>query len=285
MLQKKLPGRRKQMLHRLTRHLRHGSAAMLLATIGSLNAQGATIEAVTPSGGLGQLEFKLHKMNQVGDFVAVSNTRVYVGNGKDRTHELVFTTDRSSFVLGEYITLRAPYQDLRVSLDVLQTRLAINNNGDFVLASNNFLWTGNTRTKAFKQVADGGAFTGFQTVAINDAGHYLAVGYEKIFGGLVSSEQATLLLEEAVGSFSMISLYESTNYVDSFTGESRVALNSKGEFMALTNSAVYYGNVTAAIAAVLVQERFAGFRHVSLADDGQFTLVSDNDIYAGSLAE
>ncbi len=274
------------MFNCLTRHLRHGSATLLLVTsLGSLNAQGATIEAVTPAGGISQLEFKLHKMNQSGDFVSVSNTRVYVGNGKDRTHNLVFTTDRSSFVLGEYITLRAPYQDLRISLDVLQTRLAINSNGDFVLASNNFLWTGNTRSKTIRQVADGGAFTGFQTVAINDAGQYLAVGYEKIFGGQIGSEQATLLLPEAVGSFAMISLYEATNYVDALTGEDRVVLNSNGKYMALTNSAVYYGTIGSGAASILAEERFAGFRHVSLGNDDHFTLVSENKIYAGSLAE
>ena len=273
------------MFHCLTKHLRYGLAALFFVTLGSLSAQGATIEAVTPAGGLSQLEFKLHKMNQSGDFVAVSNTRVYVGNGKDKTHDLVMTNDRTSFVLGEYITLRAPYQDLTVSLDVLQTRLAINNSGDFVLASNNLLWLGNTRTKAIRQVADGGAFTGFQTVAINDAGQYLAVGYEKIFGGQVGSEPATQLLAEAVGSFAMISLYEATNYVDAYTGENRVALNSNGKYMALTNSAVYYGTIGAGSAAVLVEERFAGFRHVSLGDDNHFTLVSENDIYAGSIAD
>ena len=273
------------MFHCLTKHIRHGLTALFFVTLGSLSAQGATIEAVTPAGGLGQLEFKLHKSNQNGDFVAVSNTRVYVGSGKDKTLDLVMTNDRTSFVLGEYINLRAPYQDMRISLDVLQTRLAINNSGDFVLASNNLLWLGNTRTKAVRQVVDGGAFTGFQTVAINDAGQYLAVGYEKIFGGQVGSEPAAQLLGEAVGSFALINLYESTNYVDAYTGESRIALNSNGKYMAMTNSAVYYGSIGKGPAAVLVEERFAGFRHVSLSDDDQFTLVSDNDIYAGSIAD
>lgn len=270
----------------LSKHLRHGSAVLCLVTVlGSGSAQGATMEAVTPAGGLGQLEFKLHKMNQSGDFVSVSNTRVYVGNGKNRTHDLIFTTDRSSFVLGEYLTLRAPYQDLRMSLDVLQTRLAINSNGDFVLASNNLLWTGNTRSKTIRQVADGGSFTGFQTVAINDAGQYLAVGYEKIFGGQIGTESASQLLAEAVGSFSMINIYESINLVDAYTGENRVALNSNGKYMALTNSAVYYGTIGSGIASILAEERFAGFRHVSLGDEDHFTLVSEDDIYAGSLAD
>jgi hypothetical protein len=269
----------------LTRHLRHRSATLLFVALGSLNAQGATIEAVTPAGGLAQLEFKHHKMNQSGDFVAVSNTRVYVGNGKDKTYDLIMTNDRTGFALGEYINLRAPYQDLRVSLEVLQTRLAINSRGDFVLASNNQLWLGNTRTKAIRQVANGGAFTGFQTVAINDAGQYLAVGYEKIFGGQVGSQPADQLLGEAVGSFAMISLYESMNYVDGATGENRVALNNNGKYIALTNSAVYYGTIGTGVAAVLLEEHFAGFRHVSLGDDNHFTLVSENDVFAGSVAD
>jgi hypothetical protein len=250
-------------------------------------AVAATVRPLTPAGGLGRLEFKHFKMNDAGDFVAVSNTRVYIGNAVEGTVELLTTNNDANFVLGETVTIQTttPPDTIYVYHDVFQTRLAINSAGDFVLASNNLLWLGNTRAKSIRQVADGGAFTGFQSVLISDLGYYLAVGYEKIFGGHVLGENAAQILGDAVGTFSVLNLYQGASSVNGYSGEQRFALNRNGQFVAMTASAVYAGSVADQTVNKILEERWGGFRHVSLADDGTFALVSDNDIYAGSLAD
>lgn len=251
------------------------------------SAMAGSVRLLTPDGGLGRLEFKHFRMNDAGDFVAVSNTRVYIGNANAGTVELLTTNANANFVLGEAVTIQTttPPDTIYVYHDVFQTRLAINNSGDFVLASNNQLWLGNTRARSIRQVADGGAFTGFQSVLISDLGYYLAVGYEKIFGGHVLGEGATQLLANAVGAFSVLNLYQSTSNVNGYSGEQRIAMNRNGQFVAMTLSAVYAGSIADQTVNKILEERWGGFRHVALADDGTFALVSDNDIYAGTLAD
>lgn len=249
------------------------------------NAHAASIRALTPPGGLERLEFKHHKMNEAGDFVAVSNTRVYAGNAKDGTFKLLMTNDQANFVLGDMVTLNNNQNTIYVYQDVFQTRLALNNNGDFILASNNLLWLGNTRTGSIRQIANGGNFTSFQNVLINDSGYYFAMGYKKLFGGHVAGAEANQLLENAAGNFATLYLYSSFSDVRGYNGEHRAALNANGRFIAASSSAVYHGNVTAGPATLLLEERWGGFRHVALADDDTFSFVSDNDVYAGNLAD
>jgi hypothetical protein len=251
-------------------------------------AAAETFERISPDGGIPQIQFRHMRSNAAGDFVAVTSTRVYVGDRAAGTIAQIFAVDgNASFALGGSITVNPTTggtETLRVDAEVVDTRLALNASGDFVVATNTRLYAGNTRTREIRQVATSGSFTQFQQVLINDAGQYVAVADEKIFGGQAASGDATLLLDEAVGYFSVLDLYQAFGTsVETVSGDRRVALNAAGQFVAMTASAVYAGRVTDTAAHLVYEERLLGFRHVTLNDDGTYLVVADKDVFRGSL--
>jgi|GEM_PF-3252402 len=260
------------------------SVTTLSMTAFAVEGHSATINKIATDGAPARIEFQHLKSNDAGDFIGISNMNVFVGNAHEQKMEKIFTADRSDFVLTASTSFNLNNQTYSIDVDILQTRVDLNSRGDFVVASNTLLWVGNTKTKAIRQVASAGAFAEFQTVQINDAGQYVAMAYKKIIAGDVADEIATELISEATGNFSIYGLYASNLYATGEVGETRLALNKNGRFIALTGRAVYHGDIAAKTATVLYQEAAAGFRHVSLKDDDSFTIVAAKDVYVGNVA-
>ena len=253
-------------------------------------ANASSIQRLAPAGSLGRIEFKHMKANDAGDFVAVSNMRVFVGNVSGGVSELPVDNERINFSLDAKLTVRpdptntTPNASVDVDAEIFNTRVAINSRGDFAVASNTLIWVGNTRERTLRVAADAGQFTQFQVVAINDAGQYVGISDEKIYAGSVAGGAATQMLAEALGTFGIFDILNSmTRRVDITAGEQRLALNSKGQFIAITGSAVYGGQVGDAAATKIYEERYVGFRHVSLTDSGSFLVVAEQDVFGGSL--
>lgn len=246
----------------------------------------ASLERITTDGGLGNVSFQHLALNAAGDFVGVTNSRVFAGKVADKAVAQIFAQENTSFVLNSSTSFQVDGQigqvTVNVSLDVVGTRLALNAQGDFVLASNTRLFLGNARTGQVREIANAGAFADFQAVKINDAGQYAAISSKKIFGGRVTDAAATQLVEEAVGIFDVTELYAYQTTVDAAAGDKRLALNASGKFVAATRSTVYAGDLGAMTVAVLHQERNLGFRHVSLNDQGDIAVVTDKDVFVGT---
>ena len=261
-----------------------------LAGASSTSLYASTIQRLAPAGSLGRIEFKHMKANDSGDFVAVSNMRVFVGNFGGGVTELPLNNDRLSFSLDARVTVRPnpsntdPIDSVDVEAELYNSRLAINSAGDFVVASNTLIWLGNVRERTIKVAADAGQYTQFQSVAINDAGQFVAISDEQIYAGDVVRGSATQLLAEAVGNFGIFDVLDSlTRRVEVTAGEQRLTLNSNGQFVAITGSAVYGGRVADAVATKIYEERYVGFRHVSLTEAGAFLVVAEQDVFAGTL--
>ncbi len=259
--------------------------ALAFAFTVSTPAFSASLERITTDGGLGNISFQHLAINATGDFVGVSNSRVFAGSVADKSVAQIFAAENTSFVLNSSTSFQVDglgQTTINVSLDVLGTRMALNGQGDFVLASNTRLFVGSARSGEVREVANAGAFADFQAVKINDAGQYVAISSKKIFGGKVSDVAATPLLEEAFGIFDVSELYAYQTTVDAAAGDKRLALNASGKFVAATRSTVYAGDLAAMTVSVLHQERNLGFRHVSLNDQGQITVVADQDVFVGT---
>lgn len=257
-------------------------SAFAVATIAT-QAPAAELTRITPNGGLPRVALRHLAMNAAGDYVAVSNTRVFTGNVRERTVNEIFSNPDASFVLEASAYLQVDTQQITVSVDVQQTRLALNANGDFVVATNTRLYVGSARTKAVREVASSGRFTRLQQVAINDAGHYAAISDDKLFGGHVTDATATELVADAQGIFDVWSLYGSSNYFDGEVNQTRLALNARGQFAAVTTSAVYGGDLATRSVATLFYERGIGFRHVTLNDAGDVLATTDGDVFGGTV--
>jgi len=249
--------------------------------------QAATFQKISPADGLGRIALQHLKMNGSGDFVAVSRSQVFIGNGPQSTVEKLFDVERTSFVLSASVSYNANssaglgevhYADV----DFLQTRTALNANGDFLIASNTKLWTGNVRTRTYRQVADAGSFAEFQSVAINDSGHYVAMAAEKVFAGKVTDQNPRLVVDGVPGNFTIYGLYSGTNRVDGTFGEQRLQLNNAGQYIVVTNSAVFAGDIVTGEFNELARVPSADIVHVELNEEGKFVVATLKDIYAGA---
>jgi hypothetical protein len=256
------------------------------AFVSSLPAHAASLARITTDGDLGNIAFQHLKMNAAGDFVGVSNSRVFAGSTASRQVGQIFAAENTRFVLSASTTIQVESPtgatNLPISVDVLSTRLALNAQGDFVLASNTRLFVGSARTGQVREVANAGAFADFQTVKLNDQGQYVAISSAKLFGGRVADAQATELLAEALGHFDVAGLYATQNYVDGSAADERLALNARGQFVAVTGSAVYVGDLTAMTVTSVMEERGIGFKHTAINDRGDVTVVTDHDVFVGT---
>jgi hypothetical protein len=261
----------------------------LMVSLMMFSQLGAAIsfERISGAEGLGRIDLKHLKMNAETDFIAISNSRIFVGNAREkRVTELDLANEgRASFGLSLWDNLNINGTTYRFTVDILQSRMDINSNGDFVVASNTLLWVGNVGQNKIAQVADAGQFADFQEVRINDQGQYVAISFEKIFAGHTSDVSAQELLNDAVGNFGTAYIYNSINTgMDATVGEKRLALNSNGKFLAITSRAVYHGDVANRSITILHQEQPGqSFRHVNLSDSDQFVIVSQNEVFAGNL--
>lgn len=260
--------------------------AALFSILVSLPATAASLSRIATGGDLGNISFQHWVMNEAGDFVGVSNSRVFAGNTTSRSVARIFAADNTNFVLAASTSFQVDgpsgQTTINVSIDVLSSRLALNAAGDFVLASNTRLLVGNARSRQVREVANAGAFADFQTVKINDAGQYAAISAKKIFGGRVDDLQATELLGDAAGIFEIAGIYGYQDVVDGAVGEQRLALNAAGQFIAATRSAVYVGDLNTMTVTAVAEQRGVGFKHVAINDQGQISVVTRQDVYVGT---
>lgn len=260
-------------------------SALPLAFALAAPAPAASLERITTDGALGNISFQHLEQNAAGDFVGVSNARVFAGNVQDKRVSQIMAVDNTDFVLTASTTFQADGAgqiNVTVDFDLLGTRLALNAQGDFVLASNTRLFVGNARMGQVREVANAGAFADFQAVAINDAGHYAAISSKKIFGGKVTDARAQPLVADAVGIFDVTELYAFQNSVSGSAGDRRLALNQAGQFVAATRSAVYVGDLAAMTVEKVFEQRGIGFKHVAINGRGELTVVTDQDVFVGS---
>ena len=262
---------------------RHLLALFLALAVGSV-AGAATFEQLTPGDGIAQIQFQHLAMNDAGQFVAVSNSQVYVGDACSSGLTRVLANERLGFLLESSGTTAVDNTQTQVRLDLamLGSRVAINAQGDYVLASHTMLFVGNAKGGEPRKVYEE-ANTMIQQVAINDAGHYVALTRRNIVVGQIADAAAKKIVADAADSFEGFSVAGNNGNWSAETGQSRLALNARGQFIAATGPAVFGGSVPGATATKLYENAKVGFRHVKLASDGSFTAVSSRNVYRGKL--
>jgi hypothetical protein len=253
------------------------AAALLLASPAA-----AALEQLSPPEGFPGIEFKHLAMNSRGQFVAVSGSQVYAGDAVAGRIERVLANDRLGFVLTESATHGAHDQTHRLQLDVLSTRLAINENGDYVLASHTTLLVGNAGGGEPRRVYEDSSAM-FQRVAINSGGHYAALSRRTLVAGTVGGAAATRLVMDAPGTFLAHDVDGANGNWSVEVGESHLALNEAGQFVAASGRAVYGGSVPALTVQKLHEDSRVGFRHVQLSPSGHFVAVSVRNVFRGKL--
>lgn len=264
-----------------------------LLAFGATSASADQIVRVTPDGSLGNIAFRNLAMNGAGDYVAVSVSNVFTGNASSNDFQNVYSGDRDSFVTTYDESFNISTNDsnpecssyLQISLEVElhQVRSAINASGDYVLATRTKLFVGNTRSGEFRNVHEASQNTEFQSVAINDAGHYVAASYRNVFGGQVSDGPAISLITETNGNLGLVDAYDNFRTVAVDVRGPRLTINANGRFVALASQSIYAGSVPDARAARLATEGNIGFQHVVLNDNGQFVATSQRNIFRGSI--
>lgn len=256
--------------------------AFLLAAL-AVAAGAATFEQISPGDGFANIEFEHLAMNARGQFVAVSQSNVYVGDTASGRVTRVLANDRLGFLLEDSVTQTVGSQQSRVELAILGTRLALNARGDYVVASHTKLFVGNVAGGEPRKVYEDAAVM-FHQVAINDAGHYLATTRRGLVGGTLSDNLAARLMTDASGTF--LSHELATGPGGTFgaeVGQTHLALNAKGQFVATSTRAVYGGSVPARTVSKIFESSKVGFRHIALNEDGTFVALSARNVYRGRL--
>lgn len=272
--------------------------AIVLACVAT-SATAATITEIPT--GLTNPSFGQLTANAAGDFVAVSRTTVFVGNMSGPTIANIYSNADASFVIQDeavtqmtdtmtvndfrcespiFVNVSIP---VKTTVEVQATRVALNANGDFILASRTRLFVGNTRTRVITSVYEGESTTEFQRVLINDAGDYLAASFRNVFGGNVLGTAAVTLIADAAGDFSEYSLAPANKQIDTLSGESHLALNSLGQFVAASSQTIYAGSVRAQTTETVLTSRTLNVKQVKLTDAGAFVVATEGKVFAGSL--
>ncbi|MBI3891753.1 MAG: hypothetical protein HY303_09520, partial [Candidatus Wallbacteria bacterium] len=254
-----------------------------LSLSSSAGADSPEFQQISPAGGFDGIQFEHLAMNAGGKFVAVSRSQVYVGDATAGTVRKVLDNSHLGFVLEDLSSQTSQNQSHRLTLDILGTRLAINAAGDYVIASNTTLFAGNVDTGEPRKMYENPDAT-FQQVALNDAGHFVALTGRKLLAGKVQASAAAQLAEDAPGGFLAYSVDGVNGDWGVEVGESHLALNGTGQFVATSAHAVYAGSVPAASARKLFEDSHTGFRHVAISEAGVFTVVSVRNVYRGVLA-
>lgn len=256
--------------------------ALLLAALAAA-AGAATFEQISPGDGFSNIEFEHLAVNGHGQFVAVSQSNIYVGETASGRITRVLANDRLGFLLEDTATQTVGTQSARVDLAILGTRLALNGRGDYVVASHTKLFVGNVAGGEPRKVYEDAAVM-FHQVLINDAGHYLATTRRGLVGGTLSDSLATRLMTDASGTFHTHDLAAGPSGIfGAEVGQTHLALNSKGQFIATSTRACYGGSVPARTVTKIFESSKVGFRHVALNEDGGFVAVSARNVYRGKL--
>jgi hypothetical protein len=252
-----------------------------LSLFGNL-ALAASIERIGPAAE-NKVGFRHLAHNDGGDFVAVSASSVFVGNGAAGTLEMIFQDQGTTFALDHVAYVNIGTDRYSINFELYGTKLAINNSGDFVLASRRNLWVGNVAAKTFRLVQTLEQFNEFEKVSLQDDGYYIALAYKSVYGGHTNDTAPALLVEESTGSFAQIEMYGSQTYASGSAGKTLVAQGNGGDFIVASTGAVYSGNIATKNVDTLLDERWIDVKHVSLAPNGDFVLLTHRGAYKGSI--
>lgn len=260
------------------------TATLFLFILTAQTVTAASIEKIGPAAD-SRVGFRHMVHNDNGDFVAVSSSTVFVGNGPAGTMEQIFQDDRTTFLLEQTSTLTVGTENINVDMEYYGTKVAINPAGDFILASRRTLMVGNARTKSLRQVILIDNYDEIEKVSIHADGYYIALAAKDVYGGHISDAAAKKLVTGATGSFIELEFYVTNNAVSAAAGKTLVSQGSGGDFIVAASGSVYGGNIASNKVVKLLDERWIDVRHVSLADNGDFVLATYRSIYRGSIRD
>ena len=264
----------------MTRILVTAILLVLLAT--TTFAAGPGFEQMSPPGGFAGVEFKHLAMNARGQFVGVTGSNIFVGDAVAGTLSKVLANDHLGFVLTEDASDSSHNEQHRLTLEVLGGRLALNESGDYVLASHTTLLVGNVAGGEPRKVFED-RNVNFQKVVLNDLGHYAALTVRGLVAGQVSEPKAAWLIEKAPGTFQGNSIVSSNGSFSVEVGEGHLAINRAGQFLATSGSAVFGGSVPGRKATKLYEDTKTNFRQLQLGENGLFVVVSTKNVFRGNL--
>lgn len=257
--------------------MRHALLALLIA----VPAAAASFDQISPADGYPKIRFQHLVTNAAGQFVAVSESQVYVGDAGAGTVTRVLANDRLGFVLTDSQTTTVDQHTLRLDLALVGTRLAINAKGDYVVASHTNVFVGNASGGEPRKVYEEANAT-MQSVAINDAGQFVVLTYRGIITGSTTG-QASKVMVGAMGAFAPLSTAGSNGNWDAEAGTNRLAINASGQFVAASENGVYGGAVGNPTVTKIKEDSKTGFRQIRLLDDGTFIAVSARNVFRGKL--
>jgi hypothetical protein len=240
------------------------------------------LEQISPADGFPGIEFKHLAMNGNGQFVAVSQSAIYVGDVTQGKIARVFASDRVAFVLSEGYSHDAHGARHLLQLDWLGTRVAINEMGEYVAASHTAIFVGRAGGGEPRKVFEDGRVM-FLRVALNDSGHFVAVSRLGLVVGETAAATATRLLDDAAGSFAAHGVGARDGHWGIEVGQTHLALNARGQFVATSGRAAYAGSVPARTITKLHEDPRVGFRHVALSASGSFVVLSVKNAFRGAL--
>lgn len=242
----------------------------------------ASFSQLSPADGYPNIQFQHLATNAAGQFVAVANSQVFVGDATSGSVTRVLANERLGFLLEDQTTVTAQGQTHRCDLALLGTRLAINARGDYVLASHTTILVGQaTGGEPRKVYEESNAM--MQSVAINDAGQFVVLTRRGIVTGTVQQASASRVLAEALGSFDPMLVVGTDGNWTAEAGAARLGLNNQGQFVAASEHGIYTGAVNNPTVTRVIENAKTGFRHVRLGADGTFIAVSSRNIYRGKI--
>lgn len=263
--------------------LRQVMIALVLVAALAAAAGAAPFEQLTPGDGIPNIQFQHLKVNEKGQFLAVANAQVWIGDLGSGRIRRVLANDRLGFLFEDSTLALAHDKQHRMDLAIMGTRVALNAKGDYILGSHTKLFIGNiTGGEPRKVYEDAGAM--IQEVAINDAGHYLVATRRGLLSGVPGDPLAHKLLTDAPGTFQSFDVLASSdgNY-DVEVGQTHLELNQAGQFLATSTRAVYGGTVPNKQITKIYENNKVGFRQLKLLADGSYVVVSARNVYRGKL--
>jgi len=255
----------------------------LISSVARAEATKSTFQRLSPEDGLGDVEFKHLEINAKGQYVAVTRSQVYVGSTIDGSLRKIYDNRRTGFVLVEDDRQYVDDHWYALTFERIGTRMALNDNGDFVILSNSNIWVGNVAGDSLRNAFEGDNHQ-FYAVGLNQAGQYLAVSNRTLFGGNVSDAAARVLASDVPGTFGTVTIQASSGnwYVED--GETHMALNEAGQYVAASSRALFVGNVVGGEAEKLYEEARVGFRHVAIDSSGRYVAVSVKNVFGGTVS-
>jgi hypothetical protein len=142
---------------------------------------------------------------------------------------------------------------------------------------------GDAQTCGIRQIAEAPAFSSFQQLAINDAGHIVATESRSVWVGHAATGTVDQVLEPERGNFEIFYMSHYLGRFDIVGGLSLMDLNSHGAFVVASTSEVYTGNAgTRQITRVGVRgDEYFSF--ASINESGRYIVRTANELFTGTV--